>query len=166
MAQIVHSLAMAENFTHRSSGEPFADLVKKHPTYGPLIEEEGEYEVWIVHTEEHWFLIIKRKDLAADSPCAYMSLEIMSHDCQKMDPEIRRVQVTSHDTGDLLRPQRVGIYGPGKTLLSLCELADSVVKEMDGYNFINSNCQHFCNNLLIRMGFHEAFPTMVGPNTR
>ena len=86
---------MAENFMHRSSGELFVDLVKKHPTYGPLIEE-GEYEVWAVHTEVHWFLMIKRKDLVADSPNACMSLEIMSHDCHKMDPLIHRVQIMSY----------------------------------------------------------------------
>ena len=47
---------------------------------------------------------------------------------------------------------------------NLCHMADDVVKQMGNYNFISSNCQHFCSNLLSKLG-HQTYPTTVGPET-
>ena len=37
------------------------------------------------------------------------------------------------------------------SLFDLCELADGVVEEMGTYDLVESNCQHFCNNLLKKL---------------
>ena len=43
-------------------------------------------------------------------------------------------------------------------------MADKVVDDMGRYSLFSNNCQHFCNNLLSRLGL-ETFPPTVGPET-
>lgn len=108
----------------------------------------------------HWFLMIKGED-RPDLP--YITIEIKTISWEDITPTMRSVEI-HHDKPELPRPERVGTYGPDKTLKDLCEEANSVVKDMHGYNLLNNNCQHFCNNLLTRMGFH-TFNTTVGTKT-
>ena len=60
----------------------------------------------------------------------------------------------------LFSPTDVGIYKG--TLYHLCQLADEAVTEMDGYHFVEKNCQHFCNRVLRKLGF-KMYPATVGP---
>lgn len=116
--------------------------------------------MWAVHTEMHWFLMIKgdRPDLP------FITFEIRTEDFADIVPTVRDVQVDCHDQS-LPHPENVGTYGPNNALRDLCKMADKVAKEMGDYNLLNNNCQHFCNNLLKRMGFHYTFTTMVGTDT-
>ena len=138
----------------------FEDLISKHPSYGELVDVKGSYQVWAVHTEIHWFLMIKgdRPDLP------FITFEIRTEDFADIVPTVRDVQVDSHDPS-LPHPENVGTYGPDNALRDLCKMADKVAKEMGDYNLLNNNCQHFCNNLLKRMGFQYTFTTMVSTDT-
>lgn len=62
-----------------------------------------------------------------------------------------------------LTPQAsISDIGPYKgSLHNLCNLADEVVQDMKMYNLVSSNCQHFCNNLLRRLG-KKSYRTTVG----
>jgi hypothetical protein len=51
------------------------------------------------------------------------------------------------------------------TLHDLCQIADKVVEEMKSYNLVTSNCQHFCNNLLRKIG-KKTYPMTVGCMTK
>ena len=139
----------------------FVDLISGHPSYGALIDVKANYEVWAVHSDAHWFLMIK-----GDSPdLPFITLEIRTEDFTDIVPTVRNVQVDSHNKS-LPHPDKVGTYGSSDTTLrDLCKMADRVAKEMGDYNLINNNCQHFCNNLLRRMGFQNTFTTMVGTDT-
>lgn len=116
----------------------FEDLISKHPSYGKLVDVKGSYQVWAVHTEMHWFLMIKgdRPDLP------FITFEIRTEDFADIVPTVRDVQVDCHDQS-LPHPENVGTYGPNNVLRDLCKMADKVAKEMGDYNLLNNNCQHF-----------------------
>jgi hypothetical protein len=138
----------------------FEGLISKHPSYGKLLDVKGNYQVWAVHSELHWFLMIK-----GDGPdLPFITIEIRTEDFADIVPTVRDVQVDSHDPS-LPHPENAGTYGPDNTLRDLYKMADKVAKEMGDYNLTNNNCQHFCNNLLKRMGFQYTFTTMVGTDT-
>ena len=47
------------------------------------------------------------------------------------------------------------------TIMKLCETAEAVRVGMGNYNLITNNCQHFCNNVLKKLGLPTT-PTTVG----
>lgn len=143
------------------SGRSFVELMEQYPLYGKLLDEQSNYEVWCVHDDLHWFIMI-RAEGRTDLP--YVTIEIRSNDCTDFTAVIRRVQV-NHSNPNLPHPERVGTYGKGNTLRDLCKHANRVAREMGDYNFLNNNCQHFCNNLLLRLGFQQTFTTVVGTDT-
>lgn len=50
------------------------------------------------------------------------------------------------------------------TIKEVCEIADAVRRGMQYYRLLDNNCQHFCNNVLERLGL-ETERTTVGPTT-
>lgn len=129
-------------------GKPFVQLVQGHPHYGYLMEVDSVYEVELVHREGcHWYVLVKTQG----STLPYVSLEVRTTNLSDL------VEFCcSQDSLNAGSSTSVGVYKG--TLNSLCHLADTVVKEMDSYDLLSSNCQTFCNKLLKRMGKKE-FPT-------
>ena len=142
------------------SDDSFVKILKRHPSYGPLIDVHAKYELWAVHSTLHWFLLIKGED-CPDLP--YITIEIKTLSWDDITPTMRSVEIDCNDP-QLPHAVRVGTYGPNETLKDLCQEANSVAKDMGSYNLLNNNCQHFCNNLLTRIGF-PTFDTIVGTNT-
>ena len=131
-----------------SYGKPFVEMIQDHHLYGHLMKVETVYEVKLVHREGcHWYLLLKTKD----STLPYISLEIRTTNLSDLVQFTRNIDTVSAEVSS-----NVGVYEG--TLLSLCQLADRVVKEMDSYDLVCSNCQTFCNELLKKMG-KEEFPT-------
>ena len=145
-----------------SHGRPFSKMVAENKKYGPLFRVPTQYKVKLMHGQRrnlHWFLLVKVKD--SDLP--YLTLEITTSDLSDLLPTIRTIERRKGCWAAFSRsPEEVGVYST--SLRSLCQLADSVVKEMKSYNLLMSNCQHFCNNLLKKMGF-KTHPTTIGPET-
>ena len=129
-------------------GRPFVEMIQEHHHYGPWINVKTTYEVKLVHRESpHWYLLVKTKD----STLPYISLEIRTTNLSDVVPFTCEVDSLNADT-----TSDIGEYQG--SLLSLCELADRVVRDMDSYDLLTSNCQTFCNRLLKRIGKPE-FPT-------
>ncbi len=141
-------------------GRPFKEMVKK-TAYGNLVRVHSNYEVSLVHRQLHWLLMVKMMD--SDEP--YISMEIVTSNMFDIIPVMREIQETELGCFGTLfsaAPTKVGIFNG--TLIELCGKADTVVKRMDRYNLLTSNCQHFCNNVLQGLGL-RTFPTTVGPET-
>ena len=133
-----------------------------HPSYKELMDTPANYEVWAVcgKTDVHRFLMIK-----GEGTVPYVTIEIKTNDWVVMTPVIRPVTV-NHRNILLQHPENVGTYGSkGETLRDLCQNADSVATKMGVYNALNSNCQHFCNDLLKTLGFDRTFTTIFGTDT-
>ena len=131
-------------------GKPFVEMIQGHPQYGPWINVKTTYEVRLAHLESHhWYLLVRTKD----STLPYISLEIRTRDLSDLVPFTRGVDSPKRNVSS-----DVGFYEG--TLLSLCELADSVIKEMGSYELLTSNCQTFCNKLLKKMSKTEFSTTM------
>ena len=125
---------------------PFVEMIGEHPIYGHMMKVKGVYEVKLVHLESaHWYLLVRTKD----STMPYVSLEVRTTDLKDLVQFTR--EIDSQEAGI---SSDMGIYEG--TLLSLCELADRVVKEMDSYHPLTSNCQTFCNKLLKMTGKYEV----------
>ena len=108
------------------------------------------YEVKLVHREGlHWYLLVKTRD----STLPYFSLEIRTTNLSDLVRFTCNIDTLSADVS-----LDVGIYEG--TLLSLCQLVDRVVKQMENYDLLTSNCQTFCNELLKKMEKDE-FPTSM-----
>ena len=50
------------------------------------------------------------------------------------------------------------------TIMKLCETAEAIRVGMGKFNLFTNNCQHFCNNVLEKLGLPTT-PTTVGPTT-
>ena len=50
------------------------------------------------------------------------------------------------------------------TIMKLSETAEAIRVGMGKYNLLTNNCQHFCNNVLKKLGLPTT-PTTVGPTT-
>ena len=129
-------------------GQPFVKLIADDPLYGPWISSSSVYELKLINQlpNVHWYLLIKKE--GSDLP--YISVEITTPDLMKLIPTTRNFESCDVDATDV---------DPYKgSLLSLCELADEVIKEMGTYDLTKRNCQHFCNRLLKKL-YKEEFPT-------
>ena len=137
-------LEKASKFNYK---KPFVQMIQEHPVYGRLMEAKGGYEIRLVHLKSpHWYLLVRTKD----STMPYISLEIRTTDLSDLVQFTRQVDSLDADISS-----DVGVYEG--TLLSLCELADRVVKDMGSYDLLACNCQTFCNQLLKKMDKSE-FP--------
>lgn len=141
------------------SGRPFVEMIGNHATYRPFVNVETEYEVRLVHGLPylHWYVLVRMK--TSTSP--YLTLEITTLDMTDIIPTTRNVYLNGGFWARLLfSPTEVGTYKG--SLYRICQLADDAIANMDGYHFVENNCQHFCNRLLKKMGF-KTFATTVGP---
>lgn len=141
------------------SGLEFMKLIENHPIYGRYVDSKCKYEVWAAATKLHWFLMIKGEQ--PDQP--FVTIEIKSEKGHDVTPTIRKVIIVNALDDSLPKPEKVGYYETDKTLLDLCAHADDVVRGMmveGGYNLVTRNCQHFCNELLVRLGLKKYQPTV------
>lgn len=147
---------------------PFVQQVQANPTYGSMVHSVSEYEVRLVHGKKqlHWFLLVKM----FRSKLPYLTLEISTTDLCDLIPILRSVACENNENSkpqveDPLSATCITDAGTYKgTLYDLCRLADKVVQEMKKYNLVTSNCQHFCNNLLRKIGM-KMYPTTIGRMT-
>lgn len=162
--------AERDNESHSDSANPtctpFVQQVQTNPVYGSMVHAISEYEVRLVHGKKqlHWFLLVKM----FRSKLAYLTLEISTTDLHDLIPILR--SVVSENNYENFAPEvedpslatcitDTGTYKG--TLHDLCQLADKVVEEMRNYNLVTSNCQHFCNNLLRKIG-KKTYPMTIG----
>ncbi len=142
------SLSSGQGFS--KYGKSFVEMVNGSE-YKPVIHTPSSYEVRIVKPPSaHWLILVKMKD----SEFPYLTFEITTSNGSDILHTTRAVSDESSET--------VGDYDGD--LHGLCQMADEVVKEMVEYNFFTSNCQHFCNNLLQKMGL-PTYPTTIGSKT-
>ena len=136
-------------------GRPFLEMVQGNDKYGPFLEVTTTYEIKIVHGSVlenlHWYILLKIQN----SKLPYLTIEITTTNMSDLVPTIRTLELQQS-------PEHVGVYE--KTLRSFCLVADGVVTQMGNYNLTRNNCQHFCNNLLTKLG-HQTYPTTIGPET-
>lgn len=158
--KVVNSCALNITCTKQS----FVEQVKTDPDYGGMVNANSEYELKLVHGTKqlHWFLLVKM--FKSDLP--YLTIEITtSTDLCDIIPTIHRAEDNAESENQLDLPSvtiltDVGTYKG--TLHRLYQVADEVVEDMKKYNLITSNCQHFCNNVLRKIG-KKTYSTTVGP---
>ena len=132
-------------------------------TYASMLPSKLSYEFKLVHGKKcfHWFFLLKIKD----SQLPYLTLEIQTSDLHGLIPTVQNIEngdisiteAFSHSNTTVLTD--LDVYD-GR-LQDLCEIADEVVEAMKEYNMVSSNCQHFCNNVLNKLG-RKTFSTTVG----
>lgn len=144
---------------HVESGRPFVEMMSDHVIYKPFVNVETEYEVRLVHGVPylHWYVLVRMK-----STSLYLTLEITTLDMTDIIPTTRNVSLNGGFLAKLLfGPTEVGTYRG--SLYQICQFADEAVADMERYHFVENNCQHFCNRLLMKMGL-KTFATTVGPH--
>ena len=132
-------------------------------TYASMLPSKLNYEFKLVHGKKciHWFFLLKIKD----SQLPYITLEIQTSDLHDLIPTVQNVEngdisiteAFSQSNSTVLTD--LDVYD-GR-LQDLCEIADGVVEAMKEYNIVSNNCQHFCNNVLKKLG-RKTFSTTVG----
>ena len=141
-------------------GGAFEIMLSDNVIYKNVFQVTSAYEVIIVYGKGfdlHWFLLVKLQG----SKFSYITLEITTTDMTDLVKTTRSVDEECSDIWSR-QHEKVGIYKG--SLKSLCEQADQVVSEMQVYNLFTSNCQHFCNNLLKKIGL-KTYPPTIGPET-
>ena len=133
-------------------GKRFVDMVKETP-YKDVLTVNATYEVYIIKKAQlHRLLLVKLKG----SLYPWITFEINT-------PNLTDLTTVMQEKEDLpWNSENVGNYVGN--LLGICAIADSVIKRMENYRLFSSNCQHFCNNLLIELGL-ETYETTIGPRT-
>lgn len=145
---------------YMKSGKPFKMMVEDIMEFKQFIKVETKFIISLSRCHYHWFLLVKMKD----SEFPYLTIEITTSNMSDLVPAVRLYE---HNTdwkafGLSQPPEKVDVYHG--TLLSLCEKADRVVRDMNFYSLFSNNCQHFCNNLLARIGLN-TFPPTIGSET-
>lgn len=160
---IVGSSSASSFVSHQDHGKPFIEMLKENEKYGLVFKSPVRYKVKLIHgtlRNLHWFLLVKMKK----SKLPYVTIEITTSNWSDLIPITRTISLSGKKIGAMFSrsPETVGTYD--NSLEGLCDLADNVVKDMKSYHILLRNCQHFCNNLLQKMGF-KVFPTTVVPKT-
>ena len=129
-----------------------------------------DYDIYVVRKQLHWLLLVRMKS----SELSFITLEITTTNLKDCIPTMRRLSrpTTSLSTTRLYgdrsvplltcEPETVGQYH-GR-FSDICRTADAVLENMEEYNLLTNNCQHFINNLLSKLGF-KTYQTTVGPQT-
>jgi hypothetical protein len=152
--RVTSSFRAGEN----SRGPPFIELVKKHGTYGLVLETSAQYDVRLIHgtiSNLHWIILLKMKD----SKLPYITHEITTKlpDMTVLIPSVRTVQEADTLLTNTAMSE-VGVYTG--SLEGIAAMADEIISDMETYNLIKSNCQNFCNCLLKKMKLIEKeYPT-------
>ena len=139
----------------------FAELITSASvTYGGMLPSPLKYEFKLVHGKQrpHWFFLLK----IVDSTLPYITMEINTADMEDLVPTVRNgTEDEVSEVCDEANSIVTDLDAYEGRLQDLCEIADGVVEGMRGYNLVSSNCQHFCNNLLRKLG-RKPFSTTVG----
>lgn len=153
----IYSISASSSSSSKKSvnlqGDYFADLVKNTP-YGSFLKMEFDFEIRLVNTQLHWFLLFKISGTEH-----IISMEITTSTFTDLVPT---VEIFEDETKI---PNSIEVATLKLKLCDIAELADKVVKEMETYNLIVRNCQHFCNRLLVKMGQH-TYTTTIGPDVQ
>ena len=134
------------------TGKAFVDMVRETP-YKDVLAVNTTYEVYIIKKAQlHRLLLVKMKH----SSYSWITFEVNT-------PNMTDLTTVMQETESLpWNSERVDTYKG--TLLNICKIADGVVERMEHYRLFSSNCQHFCNNLLLELGL-DTYATTVGPQT-
>ena len=127
-----------------------------------MLPSKLKYEFKLVHGKKHlhWFFLLK----IMDSTLPYITLEITTSDLHDLIPtvhSIEDVEISVTETFSQSNATVTNLDEYDGRLQDLCKIADGVVENMKDYNLVSNNCQHFCNNVLRRLG-RKTFSTTVG----
>ena len=134
---------------------PFSVKIKRSD-YRCISGAKKTYHVYLNKDNFHWYIILHNEDEGTTYP--FLTIEInTTKNCDKIIPVMNTLQ-----------PEKINkkwkISDIEIKLDTLCEIADSIVTEMGEYNVLTSNCQMFCNNLLLKLKLiDEPFTTSAGP---
>ena len=128
--------------TCKPNAKSFIELMKEHPSYGPLMEKPATYKLIGVYTGNHWSLAFKEEQLELP----HVTIELIPNGSDGKVPALRSIDY-NRDKWCLLQPQNVGIFGPDKKLSNLCQYADCAFQEH------SEDCQQFFNYLACGLGF-------------
>lgn len=124
----------------------FSYIIKQIPFYKDIIDTSMPFDIYIFHKELHWFLFLK----PSKSSCPFLTIEITT-DKHRNDLFARMDLLDDVLEKEFLKTEFTN-------LVEICNVADGVKEKMNGYHLLNSNCQHFCNNIVRWLGLNE-FPT-------
>ena len=106
----------------------------------------------------HWYIILHHEAEGTTYPFLTIEISSSGKDCVNITPKMNILEQEKINTKWKLSDIEI-------KLDTLCEIADKIVTEMGDYNVLTSNCQHFCNNLLLKLGvIDKPFSTSVGPD--
>ena len=131
-------------------GEAFAQLVKENTPYGEMFQSSLLFEVHINRKGLHWYLLFKLEN----SEFPFVTFEIITNDGRTISA---LVCIQEDDTG---KEQCTSV---NTTMEELCSIADTTRNQMNRYNLIERNCQHFCNAVLSSIPNATLYDTTCGP---
>ena len=107
----------------------------------------------------HWYIILHHEEEGTTYPFLTIEISSSGKDCVKIIP-VMKILKQEEVNNEWKLPDDIEIK-----LDTLCEIADKIVTEMGDYNVLTSNCQHFCNNLLLTLRvIDKPFSTTAGPD--
>ena len=147
-----------------NAGQPFVEMIQSMDVYGAIASVKGNLEIYILNGDVHWLLLVR---LEGGTKLPFLSFEVTTSNMTNIIPTMRLISEKPNNIWRDLVSESVTKLLVGTrttTLFDLCSIADEVVVSMKTYNVFISNCQHFCNNLLKKLGL-RTFLTTIGPNT-
>ena len=135
---------------------PFRDKVKG-TKYQCILGAKKKYHVYLNEEKFHRYIVLHHEEEGTTYP--FLTIEInTTKDCVKIIPVMRELQLEEIKIKWEISDIEI-------KLDILCETADKIVSDMGKYNVFTSDCQTFCNDLLIKLGLIEKpFPTLFGPD--
>ena len=105
----------------------------------------------------HWRIILHNEE--EGTTYLFLTIEISTtKDFDKIIPVMNVLEKVKVNTKWIISEIEI-------KLDTLCEIADKIVTKMGDYNVLTSNCQIFCNNLLLKLELiDKPFSTSVGPD--
>lgn len=152
------SRSSTNKFRKGQTGELFKNMIKQSQ-YKPMAGVSTTIKIYLYRKNFHWSLGAKIVMEGAEFDF-YVTIELTTSNTSDLISCMREIECKS-DYGQGM--EYVGEYKG--TLNGLCTAADDVVKVMGQYRLFSSNCQHFCNNLLLRIGLKHDYRTTIGPET-
>lgn len=139
----------AYTITGQNPDIKFSYIIKQIPIYKDMIYVSMPFDIYIFRKELHWFIFLR----PSKSTSPFLTFEVTTDDSRNY--LFARMDLLD----DVL--EKEFLKTENASLDQICELADDIKSKMDGYNMVNSNCQHFCNNILSWLGLPN-YPTTTG----
>ena len=129
----------------------------KETKYQCISGAKMKYHVYLSEEKFHRYIVLHHVDEGTTYP--FLTIEITTtKDCVKIIRVMRELQLEEIKI-------KWEIPDNDIKLDILCETADKIVSDMGKYNLFTSDCQTFCNDLLIKLDLiKEPFPTLFGPD--